>query len=230
MRRLRSITGVAALTAGLLAVAGAGCGGDETVAIANPASEFCVDQGGTLRIDTAADGGQVGICVLADGSEIEEWEYYRSQGGDSTLPGTTTPEGPEAYEVFLLSGGGDDCDAVVGVPMTSTVEGTLGEALTVLLAGPSQADLDAGLTSWFSDDTAGMLQSVVVQDGVAEVSFDAALRSTIPNASSSCGSAGLFAQLDGTVLQFDDVDRVQYSLDGDVDAFYEWLQMSAPTS
>jgi uncharacterized protein len=70
----------------VLALAGsAACGSDaepsETtsdVGIANPASVFCVEQGGTVEIvDEAA--GQVGYCNLPDGTRIEEWEYFRSQ-------------------------------------------------------------------------------------------------------------------------------------------------------
>ena len=47
------------------------------VGLANPASVFCVEQGGTLEIVDEADG-QVGYCNLPDGQRIEEWEYYRA--------------------------------------------------------------------------------------------------------------------------------------------------------
>lgn len=45
---------------------------------ANPASAYCVEQGGQVDIVDEADG-QVGYCELPDGRRIEEWEYYRSQ-------------------------------------------------------------------------------------------------------------------------------------------------------
>ena len=45
--------------------------------LANPASVFCVEQGGTLEIVDEAEG-QVGYCNLPDGQRIEEWEYYRA--------------------------------------------------------------------------------------------------------------------------------------------------------
>lgn len=59
--------------------------------MANPASVFCVQQGGTVEIVDEADG-QIGYCNLPDGTRIEEWEYYRSQNPDapgieSELPG-----------------------------------------------------------------------------------------------------------------------------------------------
>ncbi|MEX0847827.1 MAG: DUF333 domain-containing protein [Ilumatobacteraceae bacterium] len=50
--------------------------------MANPASEFCISEGGTLEIVDEADG-QVGYCTLADGTRVEEWEYYRSQTGNT---------------------------------------------------------------------------------------------------------------------------------------------------
>lgn len=73
-----------------------GCGDDEdeptgsTTAIANPASVFCVEQGGTVEIVEEPDG-QVGYCDLPDGTRVEEWEYYRSQNPTSTEPTVSGP-------------------------------------------------------------------------------------------------------------------------------------------
>ena len=53
--------------------------------IANPASEFCVGAGGTVEIVDEAEG-QVGYCILPDGSRIEEWEYFRDQTGSTIQP------------------------------------------------------------------------------------------------------------------------------------------------
>ena len=44
--------------------------------LANPAATFCLDQDGTYDIRDNADG-QVGICVLPDGAEVDAWSYYR---------------------------------------------------------------------------------------------------------------------------------------------------------
>ena len=46
--------------------------------IANPASENCVKQGGTLEIRKEA-AGEVGYCKFADGSECEEWAFMRGE-------------------------------------------------------------------------------------------------------------------------------------------------------
>jgi len=50
-----------------------------TAGLANPASVYCIDQGGKLEIRTDEEGGQYGVCVFADGSECEEWAYYRKE-------------------------------------------------------------------------------------------------------------------------------------------------------
>jgi putative hemolysin len=51
--------------------------------IGNPASQYCIDQGGTLEmVDETA--GQVGYCNLPDGTRIEEWEYFRASQTPST--------------------------------------------------------------------------------------------------------------------------------------------------
>ena len=50
---------------------------ETTAQIANPASVYCEEQGGTVEIVDETDG-QVGYCVLPDGTRIEEWEFFRS--------------------------------------------------------------------------------------------------------------------------------------------------------
>jgi putative hemolysin len=46
--------------------------------LANPASVYCEENGGTLEIREGAEG-QVGYCVFSDGSECEEWAYFRGE-------------------------------------------------------------------------------------------------------------------------------------------------------
>ena len=45
----------------------------------NPASVYCKEQGNKHEIRIAADGSQNGICVFRDGSECDEWAYYRGE-------------------------------------------------------------------------------------------------------------------------------------------------------
>ncbi|MCW5876313.1 MAG: DUF333 domain-containing protein [Anaerolineales bacterium] len=43
----------------------------------NPASVYCAENSGTVDIRTDSQGGQFGVCVFADGSECEEWAFFR---------------------------------------------------------------------------------------------------------------------------------------------------------
>ncbi|MCG7657353.1 putative hemolysin [Wielerella bovis] len=50
------------------------------VEIANPASEFCIKQGGKSETRKNQDGSEYGVCVLPNGQVVEEWEYFRKHG------------------------------------------------------------------------------------------------------------------------------------------------------
>jgi putative hemolysin len=48
--------------------------------IANPASVFCEEQGGSLELRTDEESeGQIGICILPSSIECEEWAYFRGE-------------------------------------------------------------------------------------------------------------------------------------------------------
>ena len=53
------------------------CKKSSAVNMANPASVYCVKQGGTVEIVKDKSGGEVGMCHLPDGTVIEEWELFR---------------------------------------------------------------------------------------------------------------------------------------------------------
>jgi len=44
---------------------------------ANPASQNCANQGGTLSIEARGDGGQFGVCYFEDNRQCEEWALLR---------------------------------------------------------------------------------------------------------------------------------------------------------
>lgn len=56
------------------------------VALPNPASAYCEEKGYRLELRTAADGSQYGICVFPDGSECEEWAFYRGECDPAGTP------------------------------------------------------------------------------------------------------------------------------------------------
>lgn len=51
----------------------------------NPAAVYCEEQGGTLETRSDEAGGEYGVCQFADGTECEEWAFYREecQPGDT---------------------------------------------------------------------------------------------------------------------------------------------------
>jgi hypothetical protein len=118
------------------------------------------------------------------------------------------------------------CDeAAVGSwrALPAGVTDTLRFALDALLRGPGVEEIATGLSSFFSHETAGMLNSVEVRDGVAFIDFRD-FSGVIPNASASAGSAQLLDQIAGTVFQFEAVREAALSFDGSCDAFWNWLQ------
>ncbi len=50
-----------------------------TTELPNPASKFCIEQGYNLTIRTNPNGSQTGYCVFPNGSECEEWAYFRGE-------------------------------------------------------------------------------------------------------------------------------------------------------
>jgi hypothetical protein len=51
----------------------------EDMQIANPASHHCIEVGGKLDIRTGPSGGEIGYCIFNDGSECEEWKFFRDE-------------------------------------------------------------------------------------------------------------------------------------------------------
>jgi hypothetical protein len=101
-------------------------------------------------------------------------------------------------------------------------------ALTKLLAGPTKADRDRGVTSYlFSSRTKGMLRSVNIRDGVAHVDLRD-LRPVLPKAKTSCGRTSLLSQLNATTMQFPTVHSARYSINGNERTFYRWLGLRVP--
>jgi len=57
----------------------------EGAQLANPASVYCVEQGGTFKpIETEA--GTAGYCEFPDGNVCEEWAFFRSNGTTCNSP------------------------------------------------------------------------------------------------------------------------------------------------
>ena len=75
----------------------------------NPAAVYCEQQGYSLEIITAADGSQQGVCVFPDGSECDEWAYFR----DECKPGDSLadPEAAPTSEADMPNPASVHCEA-----------------------------------------------------------------------------------------------------------------------
>lgn len=137
---------------------------------------------------------------------------------------STVPEETQSVSVFFSVGDGSDCAQVdrferqVGV-----ADDAIRAAFERLVAGPTDAEEEIGASSFFSADSAETVRNVTLQDGLLVVDF-ADLRPLMPNASTSCGSEALLAQLNTTAFQLPDVLSVRYEIAGDCNAFANWLQ------
>ena len=71
--------------------------------VANPASENCVKQGGTLTIQQRGDGGEYGICLFEDNRQCEEWALLNGDCpvGGLKVTGYVTP----AAQYCAITGG-----------------------------------------------------------------------------------------------------------------------------
>ncbi len=51
----------------------------EPAKMVNPATANCEEKGYRSKIVTTTDGSQYGVCIFPDGSECEEWAFFRGQ-------------------------------------------------------------------------------------------------------------------------------------------------------
>jgi hypothetical protein len=71
-----------------LAIVLSACGGNlnkgkgQNANMANPASVYCEEQGYQLEM-REDENGQYGVCIFPDGSECDEWAYFRGECGPS---------------------------------------------------------------------------------------------------------------------------------------------------
>lgn len=100
-------------------------------------------------------------------------------------------------------------------------------ALTELFKGPTDAEQDRGLTSFFHEGTSDLLRSVHVEEGTAYVDLDREFLD-INNASTSCGSIMIRSSIEATLTQFSTVEDVRYAIEGEPSAFYDFMQMGCP--
>ena len=118
-------------------------------------------------------------------------------------------------------------DCRLSYPVEKTTSGTLPyeeQALRALFAGPTKEQEQAGFQSFFSSTTSKILRSIKVIENVALVNLKD-IRTLIPNANSSCGSAQFLSEIENTLKQFPHIYQVYLAIDEDPARIYEWLQL-----
>jgi putative hemolysin len=83
---------------------------------ANPASQHCVEKGGTHTTERSPGGGQYGVCIFPDNRQCEEWALFRGEcpPGGIRVTGYATPAARYCaitggrYTVVARSGAADE--------------------------------------------------------------------------------------------------------------------------
>jgi hypothetical protein len=142
--------------------------------------------------------------------------------GPPATSGSTEPE-TETVTVYFSTGDGSECVEVSPFIRAAGEDGSgLQGALHALIVGPTEDEVAAGASSFFSSETTTSLTLVSqLTPGLTEIGFGD-LQLLIPNASTSCASEALLAQLNSTLLQY--VPRVRYEMLGSCQFFANWLQ------
>ena len=75
------------------------------LAMPNPASVFCEEQGGQLEIRTDASGAQAGVCLFEDGSQCDEWAFFHGecQPGQTGAPDSPASEPGYVNDIYGFS-------------------------------------------------------------------------------------------------------------------------------
>lgn len=147
-----------------------------------------------------------------------------TSAGTSPPSPTTTTVVDSVVTVFWSLESETDCSLVAGYERTVDAETDPKRAAFELLsAGPTPEEEADGAWSFFSGATAGSLRGVSLGQGVLTVDFSN-FAARMPNASTSCGSAALLAQVTTTAFQFEEVERVAYTFEGSCEDFGAFLQ------
>jgi hypothetical protein len=144
---------------------------------------------------------------------------------------STTPVTKEDGIVrsFFLIKGSDPYkrSAYVGaerpVPDDAGIEERLRTAMEELVKGPTTKEGKEKLASMFSGETAELVRKVVVVDGKARVVLRD-FREVIPHVSTSTGGVAFQFSLNLTVFQFDEIEQVQYTIEGNCHRYWVFLQ------
>jgi spore germination protein GerM len=125
------------------------------------------------------------------------------------------PELDRTVSVMLICGDGDYPVDLVGVERVVPDDGRpLRAAIDQLLIGVTPAEAAAGLTSAFSSFTASQLRGATIEEGVATLDFTSGFETT-NNFSTTNLASVVLSQIDATVFQFEEIDGLEFEVDGE---------------
>ncbi len=114
----------------------------------NPASVYCEQNGGKLEMRQDSSGGTAGICKFPDGSECDEWAYFRGEcksgaaRAAAQLTETLTPTGPAPTALPEVSADGwkiyrnNELGYIFHYPSDTTISSADDPQHTLTVAGP----------------------------------------------------------------------------------------------
>lgn len=117
---------------------------DAPAGLSNPASVFCEANGGRLELRTASDGSVSGACLFADGTECEEWAFFRGECQPPNTPATADslavpPAEPLALQVLVPQDGSLVTSAQNQLAGTTAPNAVVTVNDEILIAGPDGA-------------------------------------------------------------------------------------------
>jgi len=155
-------------------------------------------------------------------------------GGCTETPVTALDQPTTSFNVYFnndaLTDGKTVCDAVFPVPRSSaSTTDVATAALDTLFLGPTPEERLRGYRSFFSERTAGLLKRMKIAAGTAYVDLHDR-RHELTGATSSCGSAEFFSQIQRTLDKFPTINRVIFAIEGNPEVFYVWMELECDRS
>jgi putative hemolysin len=93
---------------------------DQTAGLANPASQNCVQKGGTLEMRKNKNG-EYGVCFFEDNRQCEEWALFN---GQCPIGGVKITGYENDAEIYCAITGGQVEDLGTETPMCKRIDGT----------------------------------------------------------------------------------------------------------
>jgi putative hemolysin len=105
------------------------------VGLPNPASVFCQEKGGQLKIARDAAGNESGLCLFPDGSQCEEWAFFRGECQPGQTPAATPKDATYQIE-------GNPVTLVNGLSEVEAAPGSASKTVTRYFGNEATGDLD----------------------------------------------------------------------------------------